>query len=743
MSRNPVMQSISVCYPSNMLHTPLARSMMGVGMAGLARAVGLTCLALLAACGGSGESESVSMTDSAVADAASVEWVLHGNDTGEQRHSSLDQINRANVAQLGLAWSFDLLTDRGVEATPLMVNETLYVSSSWSVVQALDARTGELKWMFDPKVPREFLAKGCCDAVNRGVAYAEGRIVASTYDGRLVALDANTGEVLWDVQTTDREQPYTISGAPRLAGDKVVIGSGGAELGVRGYVTAYDIKTGEQVWRFYTIPGNPEDGFENDAMAKAAETWTGEWWRWGGGGTAWDSMVYDPELNLFYIGVGNGSPWNYKYRSPEGGDNLFLASIVAVNADTGEYVWHYQTTPAETWDFTATQHIMLADLDIDGELRKVLMQAPKNGFFYVLDRVTGELLSAEPYVTTTWATHVDMSTGRPVETPNARLFDGKNVHLPSNAGGHNWPPMAYNPDTGLVYVPTMNVPTQWLEPTASRDMQPQQGYFNQAFDRTPYAPPVVANLPDIIDQTYTGQLLAWDPVKAEPRWVGEMGRVSGGGVLSTAGGLVFQSHHNQFRALDAENGDILWSFDNQSVGMAAPISYALDGKQYIAIAVGFGGGLASEAGPVANHWEVQPNLARVLVFTLDGDAELPPKPEIDRALPEPLPVTATAEVVEQGKALYQRHCSVCHGDGTLTGGLNPDLKRSNPGTHEIWQEIVIGGLLKNAGMVSFAQFLNAEDAEAIRQYVLAQANAWYEVQQAQLTPAEATVTALQ
>ena len=376
-------------------------------------------------------------------------WRLHGNDVGEQRHSELAQINSNNVDQLGLAWYFDMYTRRGIEATPLMVDGMLYVSGSWSMVYALDARTGQLRWFYNPEVDRSFLAKGCCDAVNRGVAYADGKVFVGTYDGRLVALNTKDGSVVWDVQTTDRDKSYTITGAPRIAGDKVVIGNGGAELGVRGYVTAYDIDSGKQAWRFYTVPGNPADGFETVALKKAAATWTGEWWKWGGGGTVWDAMVYDPELDLLYIGVGNGSPWNQELRSPGGGDNLFLTSIVALRPGTGEYVWHYQTTPGETWDYTATQHMVLADLEIDGKKRKVLMQAPKNGFFYVLDRVTGELLSAEAYTDMTWATGVDMKTGRPIETENARVFDGENVSLPSNAGGHNWHPMAFSPVESL------------------------------------------------------------------------------------------------------------------------------------------------------------------------------------------------------------------------------------------------------------------------------------------------------
>ena len=688
-------------------------------------------LPVLIGCGeASKPSSAAAVAPTPADDSSEVSWALHGNDWGEQRHSTLDQINTDNVTELGLSWYFDMYTDRGVEATPLMVNGTLYVTSAWSIVYALDARSGELKWFHDPKVPREFLAKGCCDAVNRGVAYADGRILSSTYDGRLLALDAESGEVLWDIQTTDRDQSYTISGAPRIAGDKVIIGNGGAELGVRGYVTAYSIATGEQAWRFWTVPGNPADGFENDTMAMAAETWTGEWWKWGGGGTAWDSLVYDPELNLVYLGVGNGSPWNHKLRSPDGGDNLFLASIVAVNADSGEYVWHYQTAPGDTWDYTATQHMMLADINWQGEPRKVLMQAPKNGFFYVIDRVTGELLSAEPFTAMTWATHVDMETGRPVETPTARVFDGNNVTVPSNAGGHNWPAMSLHPELGLVYIPTMQVGIQFKEPTNVRDMEPAQGYWNQGFDRTNYAPPVIENIDDIIASQFTGQLLAWDPVAAKPAWKGELGPVSGGGVLSTAGNLVFQGHHNKFRALNAANGDLLWSYDVQTVAMAPAITYALDGEQYVAVAVGFGGGLAAEGGAVAHGWDIEANISRVMVFKLGGDVELPAPTDRTEPYPQPLPVTASADVVAHGQAIYQRHCSVCHGDGLRTGGLTPDLKRSNEGTHGIWQEIVRGGILSGAGMVSFADFVSESDAEAVRQYVLSVANQNYALQQA-------------
>jgi len=658
------------------------------------------------------------------------EWVRHGNDVGEQRFSELDQIHRGNVDELGLAWSFNMYTRRGVEATPLMVDGTLYVSGSWSMVYALDARSGDLQWFYDPKVPRSFLAKGCCDAVNRGVAYADGRIFVATYDGRLVALNADGGEVIWDVQTTDREQSYTITGAPRIVGDKVVIGNGGAELGVRGYVTAYNRETGKQAWRFYTVPGNPEDGFESPAMKMAAETWTGEWWKWGGGGTVWDSMVYDPELNLLYIGVGNGSPWNADLRSPEGGDNLFLASIVALDADSGEYVWHYQTTPGETWDYTAVQHIVLAELELDGEQRKVLMQAPKNGFFYVIDRETGELLSAEPFTQMTWATHVDMETGRPVETPMSRIFDGENVSLPSNAGGHNWHPMSYSPSTGLVYLPTMNIPVRFLAPTREEDMTPGAGYWNVGFDRLGNTLPEIPNdqLEKILDETYTGHLVAWDPVAGKAVWTGETDRPLGGGVLSTAGDLIFQGNGRaELRAMDATDGEVLWSFDTQTLAMAAPITYALDGEQYLAVAVGFGGGAAAEAGALVHHWKI-PNLSRVLVFKLGGEAELPPIPDMDRALARPAPVTASTDVIENGKRIYQRHCSYCHADGMRTGGLTPDLRYANEFVHENWNAIVLEGRRSALGMVGFEKFLDEDDAEAIRQYTLYEANRLYQEQ---------------
>lgn len=654
-------------------------------------------------------------------------WALHGNDWGEQRYSTLDQIDRDNVDKLGLTWYFDLYTQRGVEATPLVVDGVMYVTSSWSMVYALDARSGELKWFHDPQVDRSFMAKGCCDVVNRGVAFHAGKLYVGTYDGRLVALKAETGDVVWEVQTTDRNKSYTITGAPRIAKDKVIIGNGGAELGVRGYVSAYDASSGEMAWRFYTVPGNPADGFESPLMEKIAKTWNGEWWKWGGGGTVWDSIVYDPELELLYIGVGNGSPWNQALRSPEGGDNLFLASIVALRHDTGEYVWHYQTGPGETWDHTATQHMMLSELEIDGEVRKVLMQAPKNGFFYVLDRVTGELLSANNYTEVSWASGIDMDTGRPIETEGARDFTQGNATLPGNGGGHNWPPMSFNPKTGLVYIPVMSFPATFNAPVDDLDSKPNQGFWNLGFDTLAMAPPPLpqAQLDQIMDQTFTGQLVAWDPVTQQARWQYDHQRISFSGTLSTAGMLVFQGDmFGNVAAFDAESGESLWSTPAQTGVMAPPVTYFLDGEQYVAVAVGFGGGGAAEGGALTHGWKMR-NKSRVLVYKLGGSAELPPMLVDHRTMPKPEPAVAGEAVITQGQKYYQRHCRYCHGDALRSGGLTPDLRWSSAETHEQWQDIVIGGSRASLGMVSFSDYLSAQDAETIRQYVLSEAGRVY------------------
>jgi PQQ-dependent dehydrogenase (methanol/ethanol family) len=655
------------------------------------------------------------------ADSEPGEWMSHGRTYGEQRFSPLDQIDTGNVGELGLAWSADLTTDRGQEATPIVVDGVLYVSEAWSKAAAYDAVTGELLWRYDPVVDGQWAVNACCDVVNRGVAVWEGKVFVGTIDGRLIALDAETGQELWDVLTVDLSMPYTITGAPRVVKGRVLIGNGGAELGVRGYVTAYDAETGAQDWRFYTVPGNPADGFENETMEMAAETWSGDdWWTLGGGGTVWDSMSYDPELDLLYIGVGNGAPWNHQVRSGGEGDNLFLASIVALDPDDGSYVWHYQSSPGETWDHTATQQMILADLTIDGRERQVIMQAPKNGFFYVLDRATGELISAEPFTEISWATHVDLETGRPAENPAARFYETGEpfISRQNPNGAHTWHSMAFNPETGLVYFPIHGSPFVFAD--GAEGFAASEMTTNQAVD---FSQNAILDPAETLESTF-GRLIAWDPVAQQEVWRVERAGPANGGALSTAGGLVFQgTGSGLFTALDAQTGATLWESPTQTGVLAAPISYAVDGEQYVAIAVGTGGSWGMIGGDSNMKGMVQANRSRILVYRLGGTATLPPAPELTLAAIDPPAPTGTDEQVGQGAGLYAVFCGNCHGGGVVQLGILPDLRRSVMlQTQEAFDAVVLEGALAATGMASFDAVLDPEGAEAIRAYIVARAN---------------------
>ncbi|HMM75517.1 MAG TPA: PQQ-dependent dehydrogenase, methanol/ethanol family [Gammaproteobacteria bacterium] len=657
----------------------------------------------------------------AAADSEPGNWLSHGRTYYEQRYSPLDQINADNVKDLKLAWFYDFDTHRGVEATPLVVDGVMYTTASWSVVHAIDAKTGARLWTYDPQADREQAFYACCDVVNRGPAVWGDKVFVGVIDGRLIALDRATGKLVWETPTIEKGKPYTITGAPRVVKGKVIIGNGGAEFGVRGYVSAYDADTGKMVWRFYTVPGNPADGFENAAMEKAAKTWTGEWWKGGGGGTVWDSMAYDPELDLLYVGTGNGSPWNQRLRSPGGGDNLFLTSIVALRPDTGEYVWHYQTVPGDTWDFTSTQHILLADLQWEGKLRKVLMQAPKNGFFYVIDRATGQLLGADPYVKVTWASHVDLETGRPVETKNARYDLSQQALQPGPFGGHNWHPMAFNPNTGLIYVPTQDLPFLYKE---DKEFERSDAHYNLGIHFDAGALPEDDRKAGEIAQTIVGALTAWDPIAKKPRWRVELQDVWNGGALTTAGNLVFQgTNRGMLNAYRADTGEKLWSADAQTGIHAAPISYAIDGQQYIAVSAGSGTALALPGGQLASH-SLPPNRSRMLAFALNGSASLPAAETIERRIAEDLPaVTADAAALASGKTLYHAYCSRCHGDNAVSGNVIPDLRYATADTHAHWQAIVHDGQLQANGMMAFDKWLNADQIAQIQQYVLSRAHA--------------------
>jgi len=648
-------------------------------------------------------------------------WLAHGRTYDEQRFSPLTDINAGNVDRLGLSWFYDFPTNRGMEATPLAIDGVLYVSGSWSMVYAFDAVSGELLWQYNPEVTRAKALHACCDVVNRGVAAWEGKIYVGTIDGRLVALDAANGHEIWDVQTTPEDAAYTITGAPRIVKGNVIIGNGGAEFDVRGFVSAYDAETGNLNWRFYTVPGDPSKPFENPILEKAAETWSGEWWKMGGGGTVWDSMAYDPELDLLYIGVGNGAPWNRMIRSPEGGDNLFLSSIVALRPDTGEYVWHYQTTPGESWDYTATQHMILADLEVEGTTRKVIMQAPKNGFFYVLNRETGEFYSAENYTLVTWASHVDQETGRPVEAAGVRYDAGVPVvNFPGSQGGHNWHPMSYSPDTGLVYIPAQ----QNLGVYAHEEgFSYEEDFYNTGLDWTK------ATLPDDPEQRagvlsqFTGFITAWDPIAQKEAWRVPHNNLWNGGILSTAGNLVFQGNADgQFVAYKADSGEQQWSFDAQTGIVAAPISYSVGDKQYVAVVAGWGGSLIT-FGEIASRSKGSVNRSRMLVFELDANGKLPEPVPFDRGTPEPPVLTADAETIQRGDDLYHTRCFACHGEGAISAvSYIPDLRYMSANTHGIFKAIVLGGLYQDRGMPSMANYVSDADADLIQTYLTSMAH---------------------
>ncbi|MEM7468690.1 MAG: PQQ-dependent dehydrogenase, methanol/ethanol family [Pseudomonadota bacterium] len=643
------------------------------------------------------------------------EWLSYGRTYSEQRFSPLNEINEQSVKDLGLAWSLPLEGERQLVSTPLIVDGVLYFTGSYSLVWAVDARTKKILWKYDPDtIGKAGETLRVLWGTSRGVAYWENKVFVGTGDGRLIAIDAKTGQELWSKQTVDPRQPYYITGAPRAFNGKILIGNGGAEFGaVRGYVTAYDAETGEEVWRWWTVPGNPLDGFENDAMKAAAETWNGEWWKHGGGGTVWNAMTYDPEFNVVYLGTGNGSPWNQRIRSPGGGDNLYLCSVVALDADTGEYKWHYQTTPGETWDFNSAMDIVLADLEQRDKTFKVILHAPKNGFFYIINRENGELLSAEKFAKVTWASKVDLKTGRPVEIVGARYEDGEETVWPGPLGAHNWQPMSYNPGTGLVYIPFTDMP----------------GYYNDKkilpaeFDHSGFEFEVgVAGIQDDIPANIaTSGLMGWNPVTQQAEWKSPNPGMWQGGTMTTAGNLVFQGRADGILvAHRADNGEELWRFDAGLGITAPPVTFELDGKQHVAVLVGWGGGVAALGGSMgAQHgWEYGKHPRHLLVFTLDGKAAPPAMPPPSFATPLIAPeFNLDKKQLIHGGEIFEKNCTWCHGGGAVSAGGAPDL-RASPIVLDTnaMSTIVLEGALLSRGMPKFSN-LERKDVEALQHFI--------------------------
>jgi quinohemoprotein ethanol dehydrogenase len=695
-------------HPCNSSVTDLASHDSKLTMAGLRRGTlvkrcfGICALCILSAMG---------IYDIApagrAAESSYVNWVGHGGNSDEADYSALEQINKANVDRLGLAWYLDLPGEQMLEATPLEVNGVLYFTGTQAKVYAVDTATGKLLWTYDPEIwkhgPQKMHYALPC---NRGVAYEDGRVFVGTVDGRLIALDAKTGASLWSAETTPPGSFQTITGAPRAFNRKVVIGNGGGDFGARGYVTAYDAATGRQAWRFYTVPGSPEENRGDAAMEKAAATWSGSYWKTGTGGGPWDSITFDKDLNRIYIGTGNAAPYDPEQRSPGDGDNLYTASIVALDADTGKYVWHYQLNPRDSWDFDSTAQMSLAQLVIDGRRRKVLIQAPKNGFLYVIDRVTGKLISAGKIGKTTWADHIDIASGRPVEAADIRYQHGPATIWPSPLGAHNWQSMSFRPKTGLVYIPYLQLGMRYAKGQGKGKDVSMVGISMSIVEKD--------------SQDGKGALLAYDPVRQQVRWKVQHPYFWNGGTLATGGNLVFQGAADGYlTAYEAGAGKVLWRF-NAGLGIiSAPISYAVGGTQYLTVLVGYGG--SNSAGDLMNAgWKYGAQPRRLLTFRLNGNATLPPAAPPDFTLHPAKDSSATIDPADAGpgQLLFAVNCGGCHGLNVVSGGAPaPDLRESPVAMDptSFWSVVHDGALLQK-GMPRFDQ-LDAAQLRQIQAYI--------------------------
>lgn len=637
-------------------------------------------------------------------------WFVKGGNFRGEHFSPLQSVNDKTVSNLGLEWSRDLPVPDGISATPIVVDGVIYLSGAYSLVFAIDAASGDIIWQYDPDV-RSRLAQdpgmSWTARVNRGVAVWQGKVLLATADCRLIALDARTGEEAWSKQSCDRALGYAITDSPYVGGDSVFVGNAGSESHEknRGYVSAYDVDDGELKWRFYTVPSDKPGENTSPAMKMAARTWSGTALEeFGGGGSAWNEMTYDPESGLLFFGTAGALPYAYHVRSPDGGDNLFLSSVVAVDADTGEYAWHYQTVPEDSWEYNATMNIILADLEIDGEQRQTLLIAPKNGFHYVLDRLTGELIAADKYAKVNWATHINLETGRPAYDSAGKFWTRPHEAVaiwPNMWGAHSWNAMAYHPQHELVYIPVIDVPSIVT------------GYEDGDFDDT------LEVLTEVEGEPFNpGKLVAWDPVESRARWTVGHDLPFNGGLLATAGNLVFQGDaHGRFNAYAADNGDRLWSVATGSNITAAPVSYSLGDKQYILVPVGAGGGIQFVYPEMHAGDEVR-GPTRLMAFGLDSDTPMPNVADLSRDLPLQPDLDATAEELERGKLVFSWECKGCHGKYAVArfGGSVPDLRYATTQTHEEWHGIVVGGARQMNGMPRFE--LSIDDSEALRQYVL-------------------------
>ena len=667
---------------------------------------------------------------------AGEDWDNPGGDWAGSHFSRLTDITKENVGELGLAWEYDLGTARVQEATPVVIDGVMYTSGNLGRVYALNAATGEELWTFEPDVDMQFNRAACCDQANRGVQVQDGKVFVGSLDGYLYALDAKTGAVAWKTDTiTDRSRGYTSTGAPEVAGDLVIIGNAGAEYDVRGYVSAYDTESGEMVWRFWTIPHDPEDGEqESEALETALKTWDPESrWDIGGGGTVWDAIVYDPVLDQVLIGVGNGGPYPLKTRSPEGGDNLYLNSLVALDRATGEMKWHFQETPQDSWDLTATQPMVLAEL----EGRPVILHTPKNGFFFVVDRETGKPLAANAMVRTSWASGWNLETGKPVLTPEFSDYStGPKIVFPSSSGARNWHPAAYDPTRNLYFASVVDMGNLMFIPPGQEKpaRKPQALNAASALIFTSDLEPALATLPppmqaavkalpqwkQVQERPFSSQLRAIDPMTGKAKWTADFdGWQDRGGVLATASGLVIHGTlSGKLVVRDADTGEVLKSIDTGSSMLAAPMTYKVDGVQYIAVQTGWGGGGWGFVPPYAAAYG-KGNANRLLVFRLGG-GEVPIPDDLRPLQPAPEPPAqlpgVTPETIAMGSALFTENCSICHSNQPRAP--LPDLRRMQAGTHRAFDQIVLEGLLLTNGMPRWDDLLKPDQVRAIHAFLI-------------------------
>jgi quinohemoprotein ethanol dehydrogenase len=675
------------------------------------------------------------------------QWLATGSDWRGTHYSRLGAINAANVGSLGFAWSFDTDTNRGLEATPIVVDGVMYTSGVAGRVYALDATSGTPKWRFEPNVDLQVARAACCDLVNRGVAVWRGKVYVATLDGWLYALDARTGAVVWNADTLiDRKRGYTSTGAPQVAGNVVVIGNAGGEFDVRGYLTAYDLDTGQLRWRFFTVPGDPRKPFEHPELELASKTWDrNSAWQYGGGGPVWDGLAYDPGLDLLYVGTGNAETYPRTTRSPSGGDNLFTSCVLAIAPKTGRLVWYYQETPGDQWDFDSNAPFVLVDREVHGVPRKLLLHAPKNGLFYVLDRTDGSFVSATKFARANWTSGADAKTGRiTIDRSAADYTQGPKLIFPSAVGAHSWNPMAYSPDTGLVYLPTIELGNVFFD--ISRETGYRPGLFNAGIglvfsaylldQRDSLPPPVKGVLasgallkgnPDLAGRAF---LQAWDPIEQHTVWKTlDHSWWDHAGVLATAGGLVFQGRDTgELDVLDAASGNVLKRINTGTGIIAAPMSYQVNGVQYIAVMAGWGGGGWAVPHPQSALFRYG-NAGRVLAFKLGGGSvplrEPLPAPD---PIPAPPPQMANSVAIARGAALFGSNCGICHPNQTRSSSA--DLRRMSPATHAAFQEIVLGGMLKGRGMPAWSDVLTPTDADAIHAFLIDSARQAYEAEQA-------------